>query len=200
MKKSEGGERTKKKILGVFISLLAVVMLTTPLVVTVHALGKPNKGQTSYTFPFISAPTLDMGAELVPPYEKWVGPDDSFRSSFGAVRTLEYQGALGTGLLTMTTIHGLGKYESPTVASGAGTYNITLDVSGDYGTGRLEGMARLTLWDLDFSSIPPYYELWTMSLHGKGDLKGLNVFVEAYATMGLLPLPYYYQWWNTTIS
>jgi hypothetical protein len=84
-------------------------------------------------------------------------------------------------------------------ASGAGTYNIILDISGSYGTGRLEGMARLTLWDLDFSNTPPYYELWTMSLHGKGDLKGLNVFVEAYAIM--IPVePHYFQWWNTTIS
>ena len=189
-----------KKALTLTITLLAVAMLTTPLVGTVHTLGKPNKGQTSYTIPFVDDPTLVGIAELVPPYEKWVGPDDSFRSSFGAIRTLAYQGALGTGLLTMTTIHGLGKYESPTVASGAGTYNMVLDVSGDYGTGRLEGMARLTLWDMDFSNIPPYYELWTMSLHGKGDLKGLNVFVEAYATMTLFPVPLYFHWWNTTIS
>ena len=145
-------------------------------------------------------------------YEKWVGPvvdtypnpEGSFRSSFDSVRTLSYQGALGTGLLTMTTINCLGKYESLTDGSGAGTYNIVLEVSGDYGTGTLEGMARLTLWDLDYSNLLPYYELWTMSLHGKGDLNGLNVFVEAYAVLVPYPFPTgptrYLQWWNTTIS
>ena len=165
------------------------------------------KLRTFYTIPLVSPPTLISIAETVPPYIKWVGPvidtypnpEGSFRSSFGAVRTMAYQGQLGTGMLTMTTIHGLGKYQSPTDSSGAGTYNIVLEVSGDYGTGTLEGMARLTLWDLDISNIPPYYELWTMSLHGKGGLNGLNVFVEAYATMVPNP-PYYFQWWNTTIS
>jgi len=197
-----------KKVLLLTITSLTVILLVTPIVGTVYSLGKPNKGQTFYTNPFIGPPTLTPIAQIEPPYEKWVGPvidsypnpDGSFRSSFGAVRIWAYQGALGTGLLTMTTIHGIGKFESSTVGSGAGTYNIVLDISGDYGNGRLEGMGRLTLWDLDFSNTPKYYELWKMSLHGKGDLKGLNVFVEAYALM--LPMaPYYVQWWTmTTIS
>jgi hypothetical protein len=201
-----------RKVLVVIVALIAVAMLATPTVGLVNALGKPNKAETFYTIPLVSnPPTLVTIAEVVPPNEKWVGPvidsypnpDGSFRSSSGAIRTLAYQGALGTGVLTLTTIHGLGKYQSPTLASGAGTYNMVLDVSGDYGTGTLEGIARLTLWDLDFSQpMIKYYELWTMSLHGKGSLNGLNVFAEAYATA--VPLPsggtIYLHWWNTTIS
>ena len=195
-----------KKTLRLNVTLIALILIVvTPLVGTVYALGKPATGETFYTYPFNSSPTLIAIAEPIPPYIKWVGPvtesypDGSYRSSFGAVRRLTYQGELGTGLLTMTTIHGLGKFESPSDGYGAGTYNITLDISGDYGTGRLEGMARLTLWDLDFSKTPKYYELWKMSLNGKGNLNGLNVFVEAYATTFLVA-PYYVQWWNTTIS
>ena len=201
-----------RKVLGITVVLLSVAMLAAPFVGTAFALGKPNKAETFYTIPLASPPTLVTIADLVPPNEKWVGPvidsypnpDGSFRSSSGAIRTLAYQGALGTGVLTLTTIHGLGKYQSPTLASGAGTYNMVLEITedGGYGTGTLEGIARLTLWNLDYSQSPiVYYELWTMSLHGKGSLNGLNVFAEAYATA--VPLPtgtIYLHWWNTTIA
>ena len=199
-----------RKILGITVVLLSAAMLAAPFVGTAFALGKPNKAETFYTTPLVTMPpTLILIEESIPANIKWVGPvidsypnpDGSFRSSSGAVRTLSYQGALGTGIITMTTIHGLGKYASPTDASGAGTYNIVLELtSGNYGIGTLEGMARLTHWDLDSSQMPPYYELWTMSLHGKGSLQGLNVFVEAYA-VALQFEPYYLQWWSsTTIS
>jgi hypothetical protein len=182
-----------KKIMSMVI-VFTITMISTLTVQSVYALGKPNKGETFTTIPFVSPPTLSPIAQLVSPYEKWVGPDDCFRSSFGAVRELAYQGALGEGTLTMTTIHGLGKLESSahTVGYGAGTYNIALEVTGDYGTGKLEGMARMS-WVLDPSDTPAYHELWTMSLHGKGDLNGLNVFVEAYGVA-------IFQWWVTTIG
>jgi hypothetical protein len=205
MNLSGGGEKMNKKIMSMVI-VFTITMISTLTVQSVYALGKPNKGETFTTIPWDSDPTLLPITVLVPPYEKYVGPviesypnpDGCFRSSFGSVRILAYQGALGEGTLTMTTIHGLGKLESSAVGSGSGTYNIIIDVTGDYGTGKLEGMARMS-WVLDFSDTPWYYELWTMSLHGKGDLKGLNVFVEAYAEMLFAP-PFYVQWWNTTIS
>ena len=153
-----------RKILGITVVLLSAAMLAAPFVGTAFALGKPNKAETFFTIPLVSPPTVIEIEELISPNIKWVGPvidsypnpDGSFRSSSGAVRTLSYQGALGTGIITMTTIHGLGKYESPADASGAGTYNIVLDLtSGSYGTGTLEGMARLTYWDLDLSQMQP---------------------------------------------
>ena len=76
---------------------------------------------------------------------------------------------------------------------GDGTYKVVFEIAADggYGTGTLEGMCRNSLGKMDVppGTTPRTEQWWTMSLHGKGDLNGLNVFVEVYATRvkGVLP-------------
>ena len=207
MENERGVKRVKKRTIIIATALMTLAMLATPLVGTVFALGKPNNAETFYTYSQTSSPTL-IGNEIVPPEIKWVGPvidtypnpDGSFRSASGAVRMPPYQGALGSGVLRMTTVHSLTKYITTTDFSGGGTYNITLEIAGNYGTGKLEGMAQAN-WDYVSTRTPKYEEWWTMSLHGKGDLNGLNVFVEGYAAFKVIGGALkYVQWWNTTIS
>lgn len=187
------------------ITILIFALITTSLTGIVHALGKPSESEYFTLIPFVDDATIVGPITSSGQNAKWVGPviepfypDGSFKNSRDTFRVYPpYQGPLGEGIMTTTTIMSMAKYQNPGLASGASTYLVTLDITGTYGTGRLEGIARVE-WYLDFSSTPVYYDLWTMSLHGKGDINGLNVFVEAYGAFN--PMPSYNLWWNTTIS
>ncbi len=185
------------------VSILALAMITTSLIGPVFALGKTAKSENFTLIPFSDDATIVGPITSSGQIAKWVGPviepfypEGSYKNARDTVRVYPpYQGPLGEGLMTATTIMSMSKYQNPGLSSGASTYKVTLDITGSYGNGRLEGIARVE-WYLDISNTPKYYDLWTMSLHGKGDLKGLNVFVEAYGAFN----PTYNLWWNTTIS
>ena len=189
----------KKKIPMAAMVLLAVVVLVTPLVGTTKALGKPNVSETFYLNPATDPATLSGYTQVNAPIEKMVGPDDSFRQARDAYRTYIYKGVLGEGILTQETILTVSKTDG-SYMEGGGTYQITLQITkdGGYGTGTLEGILKSS-WIINRVVGPSfrYDEWWTFSLHGKGDLNGLNVFVEAYATI-VRPAYKYNVWWTTT--
>jgi hypothetical protein len=195
--KAKGGDRMNKKVMQLTLTLIVIVMMVTPLIGTAQALGKPNVGETVYLDPANDKPTIIGEKTNNPATVKQVGPDDTFRLSWGAIRSYDYAGVLGKGVMTVETISSLAK-QDPSITIGNGIYKVELIIEGDYGTGTLEGMCRIH-WENVFVDPKSAEQWWTMSLHGKGDLKGLNVFVEAYAArVGTAPPLTYKQWWTTT--
>ena len=178
-------------------------MIATPIV-SASRWRNPRKSETFTLIPFVDDPTSSVGAtEIIGPTSKWVGPviepyylEGSVKISRGAVRVSSYQGPLGEGSLTMTTILSVAKYQNPGLASAHSIHTVTFDIAGSYGTGRLTGFAQME-WKLDFSNTPRYYQIITMFLQGKDDLKGLKVFVESYGAFN--PMPTFNSWWNVTI-
>jgi len=189
----------RKKILIRTAVLIAAVLLATPFVATAHALGKPRVSETFYLHPSTDPATLSGYTQSTAPTEKKIGPDDSFRQARDAYRTYNYKGVLGEGILTQETILTVSKADGAYM-DGGGTYQITLQITkdGGYGTGILEGILKSN-WEINRVVGPDfrYDEWWTFSLHGKGDLNGLNVFAEAYATL-VRPGYKYNVWWTTT--
>jgi len=179
--------------------VMTAVLLATSLVGTAQALGKPNVSETFYLSPATDPATLTGYSQSTNPIEKMIGPDDSFRQARDAYRTYNYKGALGEGILTQETILTVSKTDGAYM-EGGGTYRITLQITkdGGYGTGTVEGILKSN-WEINRVVGPlfRYDEYWTFSLHGKGDLNGLNVFVEAYATL-VRPSYKYNVWWITT--
>ena len=200
-----------KKLLMLTTTLFVTVMMVTPLIGTAQALGKPHVGETFTLIPFEDDPTIIGETSIIPTTTKLIGPDDIFRLGKYGYRSYEYVGVLGEGVMYVETVSSLAKRvyneKGGFNTEGDGTYKVVFEITADggYGTGTLEGMCRIH-WENDVppGTIPRTEQWWTMSLHGKSDLNGLNVFVEAYATRvkGVLPDPpfplVYKQWWTTT--
>jgi hypothetical protein len=181
--------------------LLTIAILAPPLV----SAKTYGQGLTVETFTVIPNPatnTITYVEELVPGSPTYI-LDGTVRIGHGAVRSFEYDGPLGTGILYTKTLHSKyavsGLYEFPpssgiyidAVGQGSGLYQFTLVIdSGPYGTGTLKGVATVILeWDY---SVPSYEAVETAKLVPvEGDLnlkwvtiEGLDVFL--------------FHWWTTT--
>jgi len=204
--KAKGGDRMNKKVMQLTLTLIVIFMMVPPLIGTAQALGKPSVGETFYLDPATDEATIVGETTIISPTVKPIGPDDTFRLGKDGYRSYDYVGVLGEGVMYVETVSSLAKRvyneKGGFNTEGDGTYKVVLDITADggYGTGTLEGMCRIH-WENDVppGTTPRTEQWWTMSLHGKGDLNGLNVFAEAYATRVDPPPPLTYkQWWTIT--
>lgn len=200
MNSAGGGEKMKKKLLGIFSILFAIAMLATPLV----SAKTYGEGLTVEKFTVIHIPatnTITYVEELVPGSPTYI-QDGAIRIGHGALRKFDYDGPLGTGELFMKTLHskyavsgnyefppGSGKYIDET-GQGSGLYQFTLVIDGDYGTGTLKGVAHVEL-EWDYTVL--FYEARETAklVPVEGDLNIKWVEIEGLDIL-------FFHWWTTT--
>lgn len=190
-----------KKVLVCALTLLTIAFLS-PSLVSAETYGE---GLTVETFTVIPSPatnTLTYIEELVPGSPTYI-LDGTVRIGHEAVRSFEYDGQLGTGILYTKTLHSKyavsGLYEFPpgsgiyinAVGQGSGLYQYTLVIdNGPYGTGTLKGIATVELeWDYTVLFYEAEETAKLVPVEGDFDLKWVTI-------EGLDMLLFH--WWITT--
>jgi hypothetical protein len=196
-----------RKVFGIALVFLSVVVLATPLVSNVSA------KKTIYVFeqtPGVDPPTyIPVSEELGDVFK--ISGDGHMTIRSGTLRTFIYAGPLGIGTATLETMISISNCtgeivstpmgELPVIADGHGIYNFTLTITDGPWEGTIWGYANCE-WEWDFSGFPRYEYWTTFNLkHGTSDFEGLRVDIEEYFTLGNLMPPYPGNWHlKTTVT
>ncbi len=180
-----------KKIFVTLITLVAVVLLATPLMSTVQAC-RPYRGRktvVAYENSISLAPV--PGTTEV----KW-SEDGHVVIRKGTQRVGEYDGPLGVGMMYSEGIISVTKFDIPpsgtpptSVGKGGAIYKEKIVIeSGPYGAGSLEGVCVMK-WTINTVDTPQSYDYIGYSIfgHGTGGLSGITL---KYKTTGSALPPY----------
>ena len=201
-----------KKVVAMFVVLLAVTVLATSLVGTADACGHRGWRKRRTVETFIKITGQDPPDMAYPPTqviaqgEQKYLCDGSIIIAKGLIREFSYEGALGTGSITWEQIisvsHvGGGYFELipgllvNVTGSGRGAFKTTLEITdGPYGAGTLTGV-MVSDWEWSYATVPPDgfigYPRGTLA-HGTGDLSGIKAYLDGVNLN-------YVIWYNTTV-
>ena len=180
-----------KKIFVTFMTLVAVVLLATPLMSTAQGWGPSGGPKTVVPYEnFISLAPVPGTTEV-----KWSG-DGHVVIRKGTQRVGEYDGPLGVGIMYSEGIISVTEFEIPpsgtpstSVGKGGAVYKERIVIeSGPYGAGTLEGICVMQ-WDINTVDSPQIYDYVGYSTfgHGTGGLAGIML---KYTTTGSALPPY----------
>jgi hypothetical protein len=178
-------KKLNKKILGAFITLLAVAALVTPLFGTAQACMHGRKSKT--VVPYENS--ISMAVVPGTTEEKW-SEDGHVVIRKGTQRIGAYDGPLGVGTMYSEAIISVTKFEIPpsgtppsSVGKGGAIYREKYEIeSGPYGAGTLEGRCIMK-WDINTVDTPKYYDYVSYSTFGQGT-GGLAGITLKYKTTG----------------
>jgi hypothetical protein len=168
-----------KKILVTFITLLAVVILATPLIGSAQACR--HSGRSKKVVPYENSISLAVVPDSTE--EKW-SEDGHVVIRKGTQRIGAYDGPLGVGTMYSEAIISVTRFTIPpsgtpptSVGRGGAVYKEKYVIeSGPYGAGTLEGICVMK-WDINTVDTPPHYDYVGYSTfgHGTGGLAGITL-------------------------